>query len=51
MPNKYVITHNTTETFILEAYIMSVIMFVSSRHTHLGTPSIKLGDIKYEEYH
>ena len=20
-------------------------------HTHLGMPSIKLGDIKYEEYH
>ena len=47
-----VIIHNTTtETFTQEAYIMSVVMFVSSRHTHLGMPSIKLGDIKYEEYH
>ena len=48
---KYVIIHNTTETFTQEVYIMSVVIFVSSRHTHLGMPSIKLGDIKYEEYH
>ena len=42
-----------TEKFSQKVYFMSILMFVTVVviHSHLGMPSIKLGDIKYEEYH